>query len=69
MNYNFKTYGFSYPSATHLVFREWVPNAQAVFLLGDFNSFNEDSHPMHQEETEKDIFSIELNLSKEHIQE
>ncbi len=27
------------------VFRVWAPNAKSIFLLGDFNGWNEESHP------------------------
>ena len=28
-------------------YREWAPAADALFLLGDFNEWNEESHPMY----------------------
>lgn len=28
------------------VYREWAPNAQAIYLFGDFNEWNRQSHPL-----------------------
>lgn len=28
------------------VFREWLPEAEAVWLIGDFNDWNSESHPL-----------------------
>lgn len=30
-------------------YREWLPNAKAVFLFGDFNNWDRTSHPLHRE--------------------
>lgn len=30
-----------------VVFRVWAPNARAVSVIGDFNGWNPDSHPLH----------------------
>lgn len=46
INYGCKNYGVSFPSANVFVLREWVPNAKEVYLLGDFNEYNETSHKM-----------------------
>lgn len=35
--------------------------------MADFNEFNQTSHPMTLDEDEKDIYSIELDISKNHI--
>ncbi len=29
-------------------YREWAPNANALFLVGDFNDWNRSSHPLHR---------------------
>lgn len=33
-------------SATGWVYREWAPAAQALYLTGDFNNWNRESHPL-----------------------
>ena len=33
-------------AGTH--FGVWAPNAEAVFVMGDFNGWNRESHPLHQ---------------------
>lgn len=38
-------YGFS-RTETGWVYREWAPGADAVHLIGDFNDWNRESHPM-----------------------
>ncbi|KAL8275236.1 hypothetical protein Esti_000820 [Eimeria stiedai] len=30
-------------------YREWLPNAKAAYLFGDFNNWNRSSHPLHRE--------------------
>lgn len=34
------------PPVNQWVVREWAPKAQAVFLIGDFNRWNRESHPL-----------------------
>ena len=34
----------------HWVFREWMPGADDVHLIGDFNNWNRNSHPLVQGE-------------------
>ncbi len=39
--------GIHYHAADkHWVVREWAPKAKAVFLIGDFNKWNRESHPL-----------------------
>ena len=38
-------YGFHH-SLEGWVYREWAPAADAVYLMGDFNDWNETSHPL-----------------------
>jgi 1,4-alpha-glucan branching enzyme len=33
-----------------VVYREWAPNALRAYLIGDFNGWNRDSHPMNKNE-------------------
>jgi len=52
INYDTKAKGWYY--------REWAPNANALFLCGDFNKWNETSHPLS-----KDSYGIwEIFLSE-----
>lgn len=44
----FKSYDFfgAHPTKTGVVFRLWAPHAQAVSLVGNFNHWDPESHPM-----------------------
>ena len=44
------------------VFRVWAPNADSVALCGDFNNWNQESHPMVKE-TNMGVWSIKLPAS------
>ncbi|KAF8948742.1 alpha-1,4-glucan branching enzyme, partial [Entomortierella lignicola] len=37
-------------SKTGITYREWAPNAKEAFLFGDFNNWNNSSHPMKKDE-------------------
>ncbi|TWT37589.1 1,4-alpha-glucan branching enzyme GlgB [Posidoniimonas corsicana] len=41
----------SLPHPNGVAFRVWAPNAEAVFIVGDFNSWVEDATPMSREES------------------
>ncbi|CAH0017559.1 unnamed protein product [Clonostachys rhizophaga] len=41
----FNHYGFTISDNT-IVYREWAPNAEEAYLIGDFNEWNRGSHPM-----------------------
>ena len=43
---------------TGWVVREWLPGAEQVFLIGDFNSWNRTSHPL--ERKDNGVWEIEL---------
>lgn len=38
--------GFLFSDNGDITYREWAPNAEQAFLIGDFNDWNRDSHPM-----------------------
>jgi len=40
------------------VYREWAPNADALFLIGDFNKWNRESHPLIK--SKDGVWSIKL---------
>ena len=50
-------YGFS-RSETGWVYREWLPGADAVHLIGDFNDWNRTSHPLTR--GENGVWEIQL---------
>ena len=46
------------PDSDTWTYREWAPRARSLHLIGDFNQWNRESHPMSKDE--KGIWSIEL---------
>ena len=55
--YNY--YGFNFEKETNdWVYREWAPKAFALYLTGDFNSWNRESHPLTKDEY--GVWSIRL---------
>ena len=43
----YKYYGFNVDDKTKDIwYREWAPNAVKAYLIGDFNDWNRESHPM-----------------------
>ena len=44
----------------HLVYRDWIPQVKQVFLVGEFNSWKEDLHPMIRGNS--DLWSIKIPL-------
>ena len=46
-----KFLGFNYdPDKKGWYYREWAPEAHALFLTGDFNDWNRESHPLERKE-------------------
>ena len=44
----YKRLGFNYdPLKKGWMYREWAPAAHGLFLVGDFNQWNRNSHPLH----------------------
>uniref|UniRef100_A0A8C1YH63 1,4-alpha-glucan branching enzyme n=1 Tax=Cyprinus carpio TaxID=7962 RepID=A0A8C1YH63_CYPCA len=56
---SYRSFGIQRRSDNGLVLREWAPGAEAVFLTGDFNSWEKQSHPF----TQKEYGKWELYLS------
>ncbi|XDV54163.1 hypothetical protein PO909_022517, partial [Leuciscus waleckii] len=56
---SYQYFGIQRRSDNGLVLREWAPGAEAVFLTGDFNSWEKQSHPF----TQKEFGKWELYLS------
>lgn len=55
-------YGF-HKEADGWVYREWAPEAEALYLIGDFNDWNGSSHPL----TRVDFNTWEIRLAKEEL--
>ncbi|MBO5019027.1 MAG: 1,4-alpha-glucan-branching enzyme, partial [Clostridia bacterium] len=53
----YKYFGF-HKTSDGWVYREWAPAAKGMYLTGDFNGWNIDSHPMNR--LENGIFEISL---------
>uniref|UniRef100_A0A8C7IEV4 1,4-alpha-glucan branching enzyme 1 n=1 Tax=Oncorhynchus kisutch TaxID=8019 RepID=A0A8C7IEV4_ONCKI len=47
---SYMSYGVQRQANNSLMFREWAPGAQALFLTGDFNDWNSTSHPYTKKE-------------------
>lgn len=48
----FERLGFNRdPETGEWVYREWAPGARGLFLIGDFNGWNRESHPMQPTDT------------------
>ncbi|KAL6852231.1 hypothetical protein J3F83DRAFT_764845 [Trichoderma novae-zelandiae] len=39
-------FGFNVDEKNNVIYREWAPNAEEAYLVGDFNGWNYTSHPM-----------------------
>ncbi|XP_071378057.1 1,4-alpha-glucan-branching enzyme, partial [Centroberyx affinis] len=46
----FQCYGVQRQANNGLLFKEWAPGAQALYLTGDFNGWNTKSHPYTKKE-------------------
>uniref|UniRef100_A0A672SXS7 1,4-alpha-glucan branching enzyme n=1 Tax=Sinocyclocheilus grahami TaxID=75366 RepID=A0A672SXS7_SINGR len=55
---SYKSYGVQRMPDNNLVFKEWAPAAEALFLTGDFNGWDNFSHPY----TKKEFGKWELHI-------
>ncbi|XP_051535388.1 1,4-alpha-glucan-branching enzyme-like isoform X2 [Myxocyprinus asiaticus] len=55
---SYESYGVQRMTDNSLVFKEWAPAAEALFLTGDFNGWNKFSHPY----TKKEFGKWELHI-------
>ncbi|KIW68069.1 1,4-alpha-glucan-branching enzyme [Phialophora macrospora] len=46
----YEKFGFTFDSNNGINYREWAPNAEQAFLIGDFNDWNRESHPLKRDE-------------------
>jgi 1,4-alpha-glucan branching enzyme len=42
----FETFGFTFSENGDIMYREWAPNAEQAFLIGEFNNWNREANPM-----------------------
>ncbi|KIW44222.1 1,4-alpha-glucan-branching enzyme [Exophiala oligosperma] len=42
----YENMGFTFSPNGDITYREWAPNAEQAYLIGEFNNWNRDSHPM-----------------------
>ena len=46
LNYDNRYFGFHY-NDNHMIYREYLGDIKEAYLLGDFNSFDSNKHPLH----------------------
>ncbi len=46
----FEKYGFTFNDNGDITYREWAPNAETAFLIGDFNNWDRDATPMQRDD-------------------
>jgi len=42
----YEKFGFHVDNKNNITYQEWAPNAMEAYLIGDFNNWNRNSHPM-----------------------
>lgn len=52
-------FGFNVDADNNVIYREWAPNATAAFLIGDFNNWDRNAHPM----AKNDFGVFEITIS------
>ncbi|PHH50626.1 1,4-alpha-glucan-branching enzyme [Ceratocystis fimbriata CBS 114723] len=60
----YERFGFNVDQDNNIVYREWAPNATQAFLIGDFNGWDRQSHPMKR----NDFGVFEITLKAENGQ-
>lgn len=54
----YESFGFTFPPDGSIVYREWAPNAEQAFLIGEFNNWDREATPL-----KKNAFGVwELTL-------
>lgn len=46
----YRTFGFQVDEGQNVTYREWAPSATSAHLIGDFNGWNRESHPLTKNE-------------------
>ncbi|EXJ61015.1 1,4-alpha-glucan-branching enzyme [Cladophialophora yegresii CBS 114405] len=54
----YEKFGFTFDSNGGIYYQEWAPNAEQAFLIGEFNDWNRESHPLQR--NEYGVWSIHL---------
>ncbi|OCT45589.1 1,4-alpha-glucan-branching enzyme [Cladophialophora carrionii] len=54
----YEKFGFTFDSNNGIYYQEWAPNAEQAFLIGEFNDWNRESHPLQR--NEYGVWSIHL---------
>lgn len=54
----YERFGFIVGANGDITYTEWAPNAEQAFLIGDFNGWNRDSHPLRRDNY--GVWSIQL---------
>lgn len=57
----YQSFGLHQAASGEWTFKEWIPNASAVFLVGDFNSWSQDASPLSK--ADGDVWSASLSAS------
>lgn len=58
---SYRTFGLQRVDANNWTFKEWVPNASAVFLVGDFNAWDRSATPLVQAEDSLGTWSCTIS--------
>eukprot|EP01119_Soliformovum_irregulare_P008060 TRINITY_DN2085_c0_g1_i1.p1 TRINITY_DN2085_c0_g1~~TRINITY_DN2085_c0_g1_i1.p1 ORF type:complete len:702 (+),score=184.07 TRINITY_DN2085_c0_g1_i1:141-2246(+) len=58
----YKKFGFNFEDG-HLVYREWAPSARQLFLTGEFNQWNRNSHEATKNEF--GVFTLKMPLESD----
>ncbi|SGY95505.1 BQ5605_C036g11499 [Microbotryum silenes-dioicae] len=58
----YRHFGFNVTAQNDIVYREWAPNATSAYLVGDFNGWDRDSHPMMK--NDYGVFELTLQAVK-----
>ena len=45
----YEKFGFTFAPNGDITYREWAPNAHKATLIGEFNNWNRDSHPLKRD--------------------
>jgi len=56
---SYKTFGL-HRQGDVWIFREWLPQAEAAFLVGEFNDWNTEASPLHKDERLDGVWSCEI---------
>ncbi|CAE7772101.1 SBE2.2 [Symbiodinium microadriaticum] len=58
----FKDFGLHHGAGGRWKYREWVPNAKATYLFGDFNGWNKTATPLMKAKDHPDIWCCQISI-------